>query len=117
MSEEKDTLNKEFKLLDELIENKAHLVKLANSSGYAEILKSFNDEKLSAIQDYLKDNSALNQAYSRLFNFLCNMLELFKDPTELENLLHKKEELMEQLDKVNNFEREQGFGEQRGGSL
>jgi len=117
MNDDREILTKEIRLLDELISKKNELVKFAVSSGYSDILKVFNEEKLAAIQDYLKDNTPLNQAYSRLWNFLCNSLELFKNPTELENLLYKKDELMEQLNKLNEFERDYEVTRQRGESL
>lgn len=114
---EQEALTKETELLDKLISEKSELITLSQSKAYATIIKAFNEEKLSALQDYLKENSAYNQAYAKLWNFLCNMLEIFKDPTELENLLQKKDDLMEQLSKIKGFEQEQSFEHQSGGAV
>ena len=87
MNGDKEILDREIQLLDEVIKNKLELIELAKSDAYKNIIKAFQEEKLAAIQDYMKDNSPFNQAYSRLWNFVCNLLELFQDSIELNNLL------------------------------
>lgn len=120
MSEEKtdlQQLNESIALIDALIEKKTKLVTFAKSEAYNDVLVELYKERDAAIEDYMKNNTPRNQAYSQFWNYLCNLLELLKTPTELDNLLNQKEQLAEQIAKLKAFNQEQGFGQQRGGAL
>ena len=106
-----------IKEIDFFIEKRNNLIELAKSPAFKNILVDFEGEKQAALEDYLSNNTPINQAYAKLVNFVCNLFYLYQQPEELENLLAKKEELLEQLQKVRDYMREVASPQQRGGAV
>ena len=62
-----------------------------------------------------KDRSS-KQNYARLFNFLYNLLTQYENPTEIENMVDKKEILYTELSKIKDYETNQENVQETGGN-
>jgi len=115
MQNEIKEFNDRIDILNRLIEKKDSMLKQINSEPLKQLIKDLEQERLSAISDYMNKNTPLNQAYAKVMTYICNLLELYKNPTELENLLKEKDTLQEELTKVKSFKQTESV--ETGGSV
>ena len=114
-----EVVKNNIKVLDSQIKILLALDELTgeNKPAWDAIKKSLQAERDIALDNYVADNSASNQAYAKWSIFICNLFDTFEDKTQLDNLMKAKESQIDNLQRLNRVKIEQGQTKHQGDAL
>ena len=114
---EQDEVKQNIQVIDKLIGVHKEMAEFMRGDRGEKLISDINGIRLSAIEDYLKDNTPHNQAQANVINTLYNLLITYSDETELANLIKERDTLNMHLQSLRSLESTYSSPQQRGGAL
>lgn len=115
---EEQQIRKDLEKVDGIIRLKEAFLAFVKKDEGKEIIQAFELEQVKALEDYLRDNTIINQAYARTWNFIVNFIFELKEnsKSELGNAIKDKDSLMFDLKRATKMAQDPG-SQQPGGSV